>query len=334
MMTTFSLRNLGSALLLTCTTCSAWAQSDDLVGFEFQPPATAQTPPPAPPRCEFADLQVPDDVLIYAAGAYSGRDLAVQIDQSGHAATQFDIAVNSPSRPVILILGAYEPSIWNIGWSEGTHILAVLATGYHRQVVSGVQQTVPQLISSYDNRGPCGYQYIGRNDNTGLNPLARKLFGKPVDLVYPGDESGRILVGEPLVAGTRMLTSAATPPSSYSDPQAPLAGKAGLTAAVTKGLIRPATEADAIRWAEEKAAAQPKRDVPPIAGKGLPSPTPPRLRNAYMVLQPFTYPAGLYGANSATFLIERGVPEPEGKPGHSAVYNFNTLTCSGATCGH
>lgn len=48
-----------------------------------------------------------------------GRELSFQIDQSGHQATQFDITVNSPEQPVALILGAYEPTVWNIGWKSG-----------------------------------------------------------------------------------------------------------------------------------------------------------------------------------------------------------------------
>jgi hypothetical protein len=51
-----------------------------------------------------------------------------------------------------------------------------------------------------------------------------------------------------------------------------------------------------------------------------------------VVLKPFTYPAGLYGGNSATFLIPKGVPKPKGNSGHSSVYDFNTLNCQGALC--
>ncbi|TAK54671.1 MAG: hypothetical protein EPO25_06280 [Gammaproteobacteria bacterium] len=50
------------------------------------------------------------------------------------------------------------------------------------------------------------------------------------------------------------------------------------------------------------------------------------------MLKRFTFPSGLYGANAATFLIPKGVPKPVGNPGHSAIYDFNTLDCQGATC--
>ncbi|GFM52893.1 hypothetical protein PSCICE_41600 [Pseudomonas cichorii] len=114
-----------------------------------------------------------------------------QIDQSGHQATQFDIAVNSPEQPVALILGAYEPTVWNIGWSQGTKIVAVYVSGYYRQGVAGLDAKVPVLNSSYENKGPCGYFYVGKEQNTGLNPLSRQLFGQPVKLVYPAEKFGK-----------------------------------------------------------------------------------------------------------------------------------------------
>ena len=52
----------------------------------------------------------------------------------------------------------------------------------------------------------------------------------------------------------------------------------------------------------------------------------------YVVLKPWTFPAGLYGGNSITVFVEKGVPLPEGNPGHSEVYDFNTMICYGPGC--
>jgi hypothetical protein len=41
-----------------------------------------------------------------------------------------------------------------------------------------------------------------------------------------------------------------------------------------------------------------------------------------VVLAPMTFPGGLYGANRATFIVERGVPRPTGDPGHSTVLTY------------
>jgi len=40
------------------------------------------------------------------------------------------VAVNQRGTPVVLMLGAYEPTVWNIGWTQGTQIVAVMASGY------------------------------------------------------------------------------------------------------------------------------------------------------------------------------------------------------------
>ena len=108
--------------------------SKALVPFRPSQPVTGV----APPSCEFRNLQLPTEVSVFATGSYAGRKLDWQIDQSGHSATQIDVAVNHPNQPVVLILGAYEPTIWNIGWSKGTTILAVLVSGYHRQALAGL----------------------------------------------------------------------------------------------------------------------------------------------------------------------------------------------------
>lgn len=55
-------------------------------------------------------------------------------------------------------------------------------------------------------------------------------------------------------------------------------------------------------------------------------------RAAYVVRRAMTYPSGLYGAHAVTFVVPKGVPRPRGEPGHSAVYDFNTLSCVGPGC--
>lgn len=318
-------------VLLAVLLLTGCAAVDELKEFEFENPA-ADSRNVAPGVCRFENVELPDDLIVYAAGGYTGRELDFQIDQSGHAATQFDIAVNSERTPVALILGAYEPTIWNVGWTRRTRIVAVFASGYHRQVVAGLPDDVPVLVSTYANRGPCGYFYIGRDRDDALDPQAQDLFGRPVTRVYRGDRTGSILIGDPLQPGTSMVTSAKNSPESYRDASAPLAGLAGLEDAVAKGLIRPATSADADAWFEAQTALPPRADQAFALGQRAPEPRRPHLFRAYVVLGEFTYPAGLYGGNSATFFIAEGVPPPSGNPGHSAVYDFNSLTCRGVGC--
>jgi hypothetical protein len=56
------------------------------------------------------------------------------------------------------------------------------------------------------------------------------------------------------------------------------------------------------------------------------------ISRAYVVLKEFTYPSGLINEYRVTFFLPKGVPEPTGNMGHSALYDFQTLTvtCSAA----
>lgn len=299
--------------------------------FDLQPDPKPNESSAQKLTCAFPDLKLPEKFAVFAAGAYSGRKISYQIDQSGHGGTQVDVAVNSSEKPIVLLLGAYEPTIWNVGWSEKTNILAVLVSGYHRQVIAGLEKTTPVLVSTYDNRGPCGYFYVTPNNLSPLNPVSKRIFGRPVDMVFPA-QNGKVVVGDPVSVETKLVTSRDVTPESFRDKSAPIAGPAGLADAVNKGLLRKATAADAEAWSDAVLENSPQRDIPPVAGQGIPRPPKPPIYNAYVVLKAFAYPLGLYGGNSATFLIPKGVPKPEGHPGHSSVYDFNILNCHGPLC--
>jgi uncharacterized protein YecT (DUF1311 family) len=282
--------------------------------------------------CGFPELTLPQDALIYAVGAYSGRKLDVQIDQSGHQATQFDIVVNAPAQPVALLLGAYEPSIWNIGWTKGTKIVAVVATGYHRQAVAGLPKDTPILISTYDNRGPCGYTYVSEGTLRNINPFSLKAFGKVVDMVHFAG-AGKLVAGAQISASDQLFTSADSKPADFIDKTKPLAGPAGLQEAVAKGILRPATDSDFESWANKKAKLAPKEALPPVAGgDNRKAYRPKNVTNGYVILKPFEIPAGLYGGNLATFFLAEGIPYPKGNLGHSTLYDFNTMECRGTMC--
>ena len=267
---------------------NSWAA--ELKQLDFEPETKSQAIVVEKSNCSFSKLTLPTEFAVFAAGAYSGRKIAFQIDQSGHEGTQIDVAVNSPNKPVVLMLGAYEPTIWNIGWTKATKILAVLVGGYHRQAVSGLEKDTPLLVSSYENRGPCGYFYVTPDNLAPLNPLSKRVFAHQVDMVFPAT-NGKVVVGEPMSAGTKLVKSSETSPESFYDKVAPIAGPAGLEDAVRKGLLRKATTVDAEAWVDAVLRNSPQRDIPPVAGQGIPKPPKPPIYNAYVVLKPFTYPS-------------------------------------------
>lgn len=304
-------------------------KNENLVPFEIDNPGSLQG---LRGTCTFSDLVLPDNVIIFAAGTYGGRQLDVQIDQSGHQATQFDVIVNYPDRPVVLLLGAYEPSIWNIGWTKETRILAVAASGYHRQAIAGLPKDTPILISTYDNKGPCGHIYVSERTLAEVNPFSTRLFGKPVDLVYFAG-AGKVMVGKPITQAEKLFTSQDVTPDSLVDKTLPLAGPAGLKQAIAKGYIRLATREDAEAWVNKKAKSAPKNTLPPVAGgDNRRRPQAPYGNNVFVILKQFRLPSGLYGAHSATFYLPDGVAYPEGDLGHSTLYDYKSLSCHNTLC--
>lgn len=153
-------------------------------------PSAAESPasPPLPLRvidpCTQFRERLPPDFVLLAGGAYGGRRLGFQIDRSGHEATGFEVVVNQSGRPVVLVLGAYEPSIWQIRRGADTHIAGVLVTGYHRQAVTGVSAATPVLNSSYEEKGACGYSYLDRNNPDTMDRHVRQVFGRQAEAYY------------------------------------------------------------------------------------------------------------------------------------------------------
>ncbi|TWI70094.1 hypothetical protein IP91_01174 [Pseudoduganella lurida] len=322
------LASLAACLIIPCTFGSP-AAAQTTVPFEF--------PDVASGTCTFAAANLPKDTIVVAAGSYRGRELPFAIDQSGHQATTISVAVHA-DQPVALLLGAYEPTVWAIGWSKGTRVVAVFASGYHRQAVAGLPKGTPVITSSYQEKGPCGHRYIsGGGHAEWVNPAAREIFGAPAIRLYDKATNGAIEIVESTRPRTGYVTSADTPVESFHDRKAPLAGTPGLQEAVRRGILRPLTAADIEQVREHYrrlAAADPKRDVPPLANGSMPVAIPElSLRRGFVVLKPFEFPAGLYGAHLAYFLVPPGVPAPTGTPGHSMIVDLNKpVPCSGPMC--
>jgi hypothetical protein len=291
--------------------------------------------------CKLSRL-LPARFRVLATGDHAGRESALQIDQSGHAATEFDVAVHSPDLPVVVVLGGHEPTVWRIGWSEKTRIAAVVASGSHRQIVLGVTKGTPVLILAAGARGECssfGPFYSGgrrdRENQADADRALRAVVGQGIDDVYAPKARGVAVLGEPS-GSERWMTSDELKLSDYVSPGLPRAGHLGIEDAARKGLLRPATDADV------RAALNAWRDVRSAGAKPVSAAIQAWFENqlrserergrVWVVQQAFTYPAGLYGSNSETFLVAKGAPDPAGNPGHSTVLSIPSGECKGPSC--
>lgn len=328
------------------------AFSQDTVPFVFPsaPGPSAGNPagsksgsePEERPDCSLAKAGLPKDTIVVAAGSYAGRKTGFQMaGEPEMEATQFDVAVHS-DKPIALLLGAYEPTIWAIGWTKQTNIVAVFATGYHRQAVAGLPKGTPLLTSTYKGKEGCGAHYLSvAADLDWLNPKSRELFGLPVERVHLPNPNGLIDIVESSRPKTAYVTSPHTPAASFRDKNAPPAGQAGLQLAVSKGLIRPANPLDIetvkAHYEELASKTKPKRDLPPVAGQaeGMPKYRLPPMNpgHTYVVLKDFRIPVGLTGVNQTSFVVPKGNKPPSGNPGFTVVIDLNkAIPCSGVFC--
>lgn len=277
-------------------------------------------------ECGF-NTEFPDNMLVFAGGAgHGGVKSPYRIGERGEQARIVRVTVNSPDRPVALLLQSYSAVIWEFEWTEKTVVKAVYIMGYEEQAIVGLPKTVPLSIVTNHKKRFCGKCTIDQNSLGEINPLSNKLFNRNVKQVVFAEKE-KLLFGPPLGAESILFTSNDTKFSSFKK-DAPLRGEEALEAAVVKGILRRATKKDMDRW---YVLIDKKNNVPPVA-----NPKPNQygfaLHNGYVILKPFEFPKGLYGAHSATFFLEKGVPDPTGDMGHSALYDFNTLRCKGTIC--
>lgn len=117
------------------------------------------------------------------------------------------------------------------------------------------------------------------------------------------------------------------PPSAAQASAAALPeGEAGLVEAMRKGLLRPASGSDLSVWKSRWSQAN-GRSVPRTFDERT------QMMTAYVIQRDLDIPAGLSGAHSVVFVLERGVPYPRGDAGHSVILDQATGACMGAVCG-
>ncbi|WP_415879653.1 hypothetical protein [Methylomonas sp. TEB] len=276
--------------------------------------------------CESIQSSLPDSFTVFGAGTFkrhnlNKRKLGLKIDTSSYEANQVDVLVNYQQTPVVLFLGAYEPTVWNISWSEKTHIASVVIGGFYRQAIAGLPPNIPIIDF-------CGKFYVNDNqdDLKEVDRLSNRLLGPPIKMVYlPKD--GKVVVGNEPIDGTKIVTSPGTPPESfYILP----AGQAGLDVAIAQGLIRMATQEDVDDWIDIVLENVPIIDMLPITGNNKSQPKILLDDHTYVALKPFKLPSNL--PIFSRFFVPVGVPVPTGQESHEIIYDFNTRKCYGLAC--
>ena len=169
--------------------------------------------------CEFPNLKLPNDAVIYAVAGGRFEPLPFRIGAHPDS-YQSDLIVNAPGKKVALLLLGYEQSVWNIRWTPGTDIVAVAATGSGRQAFAGIPRGVP-TFSPHDGSGfackyPEGFDFtaVQRKDRAKVDPIAMEIYRRPTDGMFVGYRQPAI-AGDPLPPSAQLIQSSDTPPESF-----------------------------------------------------------------------------------------------------------------------
>lgn len=135
----------------------------------------------------------------------------------------------------------------------------------------------------------------------------------------PAQPTAPVVVETPLT-----LMPATPPPQPVAAPAAPT-GEAGLVEALRIGQLGLATGGDFSRWSLRWSEAN-RRGVPQSFMEMA------QRMDTYVIRKDFTIPDGLTGAHAVVFILDKDVPFPRGKPGHSTILDITSGACVGTLC--
>jgi hypothetical protein len=148
-----------------------------------------------------------DWLVEQAPTAYENKKepLTAATGPSDQLAGLIQVVVNSPQNPVFLILeNVVGPNLWEIKWTEGSRVAAVLVVGSHSQFITGLPPDIQVLNNSLDANAPCGA--ITDADSIMAGDLSMELFGyrRKRRLISPND---LVVVGPPPGANEKLFTA-------------------------------------------------------------------------------------------------------------------------------
>ena len=150
------------------------------------------------------------DFDVLAVGTYKGfKQLDVPIGKFGMMPQQADVVVNSPKKPVVLVLMAYDPTVWNVKYTLDAQIVGVVLAGYHQQALLGIAKSVPKVSAIYDERGPCSYFYAYQPGDkvAAVNQRLKAMIGREITTLVTEAKGETFVIGSDEPLEGKKLTS-------------------------------------------------------------------------------------------------------------------------------
>jgi hypothetical protein len=161
------------------------------------------------------------DFDVLAVGTYKGfKQLDVPIGRFAMLPRQADVVVNSPRKPVILVLMAYDPTVWNVKYTPDAKIIGVVLAGYHQQAILGIAKSIAKVSAIYDERGPCRsfYAYRSGPELMAVNERLKSMIGREITTFVTEAKDTTFIVGsDDSLDGKGLMSSADYSLSDYAN---------------------------------------------------------------------------------------------------------------------
>lgn len=290
--------------------------------------------------------KITDDMEIVIAGGYSGKRLPESIDLSGHTANLMDVYVDNTEKEVVLLLSAYEPTIWNIYKTNETKINQVVLTGYYEQNIKGLDLDVPvlyrdrntikdsscislsKLQTEKEEKGDGRYRRPSKNT---ANNFSNELFGRDINQRIFPKKTGIIFIGNENSYKKNYYQNASMKIEDFYLEDRILSGPDGLEQLVGQNKMKSFNQSQAMEFLTDLKSKAPKKDedYDYLLGE-----IQKNYLKVYLVVDDMRFPSGLSAMHvfrndkyrqyrNYLFIIDKGVSLPTGSKGHAIVMDLN-----------
>ena len=268
------------------------------------------------PRSDCLDAAVIRGARVVALGAYEGGEpTSLAFAGEGDEVSKIVVQADEQGPPLVIILNAYDPVLWDFAGFPDERLRGVIVYGYSEQAVAHLKGSIPVRFATRSlGATSCGtyvYAYKQSPDLVRLREQVQAVLGVPLNAFYgsysPNAFHADGSSSKPL-APVRLNRSQLRS-SGPVQQGGLLPGDQGLRQLMEQGAIRPAKSADWAQWQR-------------VSGE-----KPDTFLDAYVVLRSTEVPRGMYGAHSRAFIIPAGVPLPSDPGSHNRYYRLKDGTC-------
>lgn len=278
-------------------------------------------------------FEIGADTSIFAVGTYQGKTLGWRLDSRDNlSGGLIQVVVNAPGRRVLLLLSAYESSLWQIGWTEQTEIAGLVAIGYHPQAVTGLPPNIPMMV--FNNSGQGGICPAFYSNEKNPQDQVRAITGRMPDQFIISYNS-KVIIGD-ILRPEQKVVSAGLAERADLDLDWPV--EEALLKAVRKGRLKPASMLDYAQWVEAGNRGQNQPNPPGISPPyWMASQTPENPCRCYLVNDPDFFPPPKTAQRSYeavyrpyVFFLPPGYPDPKVVPKGVVYLRLGPGDCLGA----